>query len=231
MKLFACIAAVCAVPQRHLAPGLRDVEADGRPKWFVEDDGYPAQTSYDFEANKNPNAQKQSPIMTSMMMNLLCRGTPTDDFCKYGLEAVDGLLPKTFAKLFDFGKEDGDVKTPYDENQKPLYTELLQFTPEELKSIWFNKMLKNEYANRDQVQVQPKQTALNNLLTPPTQGLFRPMHFGNHQQSPIISHFMWNRLCSSSNSNIMCEARNQIKQQYVDYVKNIKSVYGKIYSF
>merc|ERR1711935_897489 len=135
MKLFACIAAVCAVPQRHLAPGLRDVEADGKPKWFVEDAGYPAQTSYDFEANANPNAKKMTDWQTALTFNLLCRGTPTDEFCQNGLEGVHGLIPSTFAKLFDLGRVDGDVLTETDDTQKPIYLELMNFQPDELKAL------------------------------------------------------------------------------------------------
>jgi len=230
MKLFACIAAVCAVPQRHLAPGLRDVEADGKPKWFVEDAGYPAQTSYDFEANKNPDAKPRKNFQTAMIFNLLCRGTPTDEFCSQGLEGVNGLIPDTFGKLFDLGKIDGDIKTKTDPNQVPIYQELMNFTPEELKSIWFHKMLKQEYAQKDMPAAPLLNQPLANLIQAPKMNLFRPMHFGRHQQSPIMSHFMWNRICSKGGSNIMCDARNSIKQQYSDYVKNIKNVYGSIYS-
>lgn len=231
MKLFACISAVCAVPQRHLAPGLRDVEANGKPKWFVEDAGYPAQTSYDFEANANPNAKKMTDWQTALTFNLLCRGTPTDEFCQNGLEGVHGLIPSTFAKLFDLGKVDGDVLTETDDSQKPIYLELMNFQPDELKAIWFNKMLKQEYANKDNAAAPTANKPLANLLAAPTSNMFRPMHFGNHMQSPIMSHFMWNKICADGVTNLMCTARNSIKQQYSDYVTNIKGVYGKIYNF
>merc|ERR1712106_877231 len=174
----------------------------------VEDAGYPAQTSYDFEANANPNAKKMTDWQTALTFNLLCRGTPTDEFCQNGLEGVHGLIPSTFAKLFDLGKVDGDVLTETDDTQKPIYLELMNFQPDELKAIWFNKMLKQEYANKDNAAAPSANKPLANLLAAPTSNMFRPMHFGNHMQSPIMSHFMWNKICADGVTNLMCTARS-----------------------
>merc|ERR1739848_960577 len=113
MKLFALFAtSTLAIPQRLLAPGLRDKDHKGNAKHFVTDDGYGLETSYDFEANKNPNAKPLSQFQTSLMLNFICRGTPTDDLCKNGITGILGPHDATTAKLFDLGKTDGDVKTP-----------------------------------------------------------------------------------------------------------------------
>ena len=54
MKLLSVLAAgALAVPQRLLAPGLRNRDERGNLKTFVSDDGYGLTTSYDFEANRN----------------------------------------------------------------------------------------------------------------------------------------------------------------------------------
>jgi len=229
MKLsIALVACVTAVPQRHLAPGMRDRESDGSPKFFLEDMGYPEQTRYDFEANRNPNAKAANPLQTSMLLNLICRGTPTDDLCKNGLQGPTGKFPELVAGLYDIGKEANDVKTPFDDPYKPLWAEVAKFTPDELKTIWFHNLLRKESDNPDSPLLNPPMKPLFGKIVPqPTQLLTRPLHLGGHQTTPILSHFMWKKICATNADNMICKARNTIKQQYVDYVNNLKTVFGK----
>ena len=227
MKLFAIVACVTAVPQRHLAPGMRDRESDGSPKFFLEDMGYPAQTRYDFEANRNPNAKPANPLQTSMLLNLICRGTPTDDLCKNGLQGPTGKFPEFVAGLYDIGKEANDVKTPFDDPFKPLIAEAADFTTDELKTIWFHNLLRKESDNPDSPLLKPPMQSLFGTAPKPTQLLTRPLHLGGHQTTPILSHFMWTKICDKNADNTICKARNTIKQQYVDYVNNLKTVFAK----
>ena len=106
MKLFAVLAAgAMAVPQRLLAPGLRDRDQNGNLKKFVTDEGYGLESGYDFEANRNTNAKPINPIYTSTWLNILCRNSPTDELCVNGLRGVWGNFDSTTAKLYDLGKQ------------------------------------------------------------------------------------------------------------------------------
>ena len=106
MKLLSVLAAgAIAVPQRLLAPGLRDRDQNGNLKKFVSDEGYGLGSGYDFEANRNVNAKPINPIYTSTWLNILCRNSPTDELCLNGLRGVWGNFDSTTAKLYDIGKK------------------------------------------------------------------------------------------------------------------------------
>merc|ERR1711933_353071 len=49
----------------------------------------------------------------------------------------------------------------------------------------FHKMLKQEYAQKDMPAAPLLNQPLANLIQAPKMNLFRPMHFGRHQQSPL----------------------------------------------
>ena len=104
MKLLSVLAAgAIAVPQRLLAPGLRDRDQNGNLKKFVSDEGYGLGSGYDFEANRNVNAKPINPIYTSTWLNILCRNSPTDELCLNGLRGVWGNFDSNTAKLYDIG--------------------------------------------------------------------------------------------------------------------------------
>jgi hypothetical protein len=253
MKLFSLFASALAIPQRLLAPGLRDKDHKGNAKHFVTDDGYGLETSYDFEANKNPDAKPLGQFQTSMMLNFICRNTPTDDLCKNPLTGIWGPVDELTAKMYNIGKVDGDVTTPVATDSDNLLANFGKLTSEEMKAVWYNKMLKQKL-NPGTIDWRPTENG-SKRHNPAFESLpwqkrilysnflprnnrrghmggqmgpgFRNMHVGHHQMRPIMTHMMWNRLCIDK-SNVICTARNSIKQQYTDYVSNIKNAYGKI---
>merc|ERR1712109_206319 len=211
MKLFALFAtSTLAIPQRLLAPGLRDKDHKGNRKHFVTDDGYGMETSYDFEANANPNAKPLGQFQTSMMLNFICRGNPTDDLCKNPLSGIWGPVDELTAKMYNIGKTDGDVMTPTATDSDNLLANFGKLTTEEMKSVWYNKMLKQKF-NPGSIDWRPTENGSKR----------------HHQMRPIMTHMMWNRLCIDK-TNVICTSRNLIKQQYTDYVSNIKNAYKKI---
>ena len=254
MKIFALLAgAAVAVPQRHLAPGLRNREKDGKPARYHTDDGYTGPTAYDFEGNKNQNAQT-SEFSTSMMLNFLCRGTPNDDLCKNGLEGVYGLVPAHQAKLYDLGKADGDIKTLTNENSETIMKELSKFTKEEIKALIMTNLVKEKVSGKDSINWGPtvdnglktdyqphikelplKQQMIAGHLTNkkvttqatnPFAAVTRRNPFRRHQQGPIIKHMVWNKICSTSN-NIICQTRDSLKTRYSVYASSMKNIYSK----
>jgi hypothetical protein len=254
MKIFALLSgAAVAVPQRHLAPGLRNREKDGRPARFHTDDGYTGPTAYDFEANKNVNA-KTSEFSTSMMLNFLCRGSPNDDLCKNGLEGIYGLVPAHQAKLYDIGKVDGDNLTLTNENTEPVLRELAKFSKDEIKALIMTNLVKETVSGKDSINWGPtvdnglrpdhqphikelpvKQQMLaqyfNKKQTQPVRkpgifGLQQRSPFRRHQQGPIIKHMVWNKICATSN-NLICLTRDSLKTRYANYASSMKNVYSK----
>lgn len=250
MKLFALFAtSTLAIPQRLLAPGLRDKDHKGKTKHFITDDGYGLETSYDFEANSNPDAKPLGQFQTSMMLNFICRGNPTDDLCKNPLTGIWGPVDELTAKMYNIGKTDGDVITPTATDADNLLANFGKLSSEEMKSVWYNRMLKQKL-NPGTIDWRPvengskkhnpalealpwqKRMLYSGMFPSNTRGGnqasgFRNMRVGHHQMRPIMTHMMWNRLCLDK-TNVICTSRNLIKQQYTDYVSNIKNAYGKI---
>jgi hypothetical protein len=260
MKLFSLFASALAIPQRLLAPGLRDKDASGAPKRFVTDDGYGLETSYDWSANKNPNAKPRGQFQTAMMLNFICRGTPTDDLCRHPLSGIWGPVDSLTAKMYNMGKVAGDVMTEAATDDDNLLANFGKLTSDEMKAVWYNKMLKQKL-NPGTIDWRPVQNgsshkkhnpALESLpwtkrmmysnlfpgnsssgsnqnqpIRRTNQSGFRNMHVGHHQMRPIMTHMMWNKICLDK-SNVICTSRNLIKQQYTDYVSNVKNAYSKI---